>query len=236
MTNPTNSRTHCLYLTDGYLVQTQATVQGTGIDEKGPYVVFNQTIFHPQGGGQPHDKGTFTCGGKTYTVTSLALDKKNWIVRHYFTPEEEKSFSIGAPVDLQVDEPMRTLHRRIHSAGHLMECAVAEIFPCWEAYKGNHATGGQASINFKEKEDSATPNWADARKQLEERVNELVAKALPVYMSWNKENTMRSVQFGDYVPLECGGTHMKNSEEIGRITVRSVGKRKGDIKIGYDVV
>lgn len=46
-----------LYLNDTYLFQSSGIIMGHGSDEKGKYVLLNETIFYPQGGGQPSDQG-----------------------------------------------------------------------------------------------------------------------------------------------------------------------------------
>ena len=50
--------TKLLYLEDTYCFEGEGKFLGWGEDQKGKFLVFDQTIFYPQGGGQPSDTGT----------------------------------------------------------------------------------------------------------------------------------------------------------------------------------
>ncbi len=222
-------RDQCLYLTDAKATHANVEVDSTDVDEGGAYAIFNKTIFHPKGGGQLNDVGAFSCEGKFYSVTNLAFQEN--VVKHYFNSEEGSIPSPGAVATLKVDENTRNLHARLHSAGHLLECATGTLFPQLEAYKGSHAPNGQASINFKNEKKISLPD----KEQLEILANQLVSQGIPVNVSWDESNNTRFVYFEGYPPIPCGGTHLENSAEIGSIEVRYVKKDKTDVKIGYDV-
>ena len=49
--------TQLMYLQDPSLFEVSATIQGAGVDKKGVYFTVNRSLFYPQGGGQPADKG-----------------------------------------------------------------------------------------------------------------------------------------------------------------------------------
>ena len=54
--------TRRLYFESTYLFESPATILEQAEDEKGSYVVLDQTIFYPQGGGQPSDRGIIKHG------------------------------------------------------------------------------------------------------------------------------------------------------------------------------
>jgi Ser-tRNA(Ala) deacylase AlaX len=61
-----------LYLQDTYLLTCETSVLATAAarDDAPAAVVLAQTVFHPQGGGQPSDVGTFTAEGFCFEVSS----------------------------------------------------------------------------------------------------------------------------------------------------------------------
>ena len=57
--------TKALFLVDSYLKESKATVISV---KDGKYVILDQTIFYPKGGGQPHDTGKLIKGNDVYNV------------------------------------------------------------------------------------------------------------------------------------------------------------------------
>jgi Ser-tRNA(Ala) deacylase AlaX len=87
-------------------------------------VILDKTILHPQGGGQPNDEGHLSDGKTTFKITSLTT--KDEVIWHIGTFEPaDSSFSAGSIVTCHVDESKRRLFARIHSAGHLLDIAMA---------------------------------------------------------------------------------------------------------------
>ena len=91
-------------------------------------LILNQTVFYPQGGGQPYDTGVIESPAGKFVVEEVRMADN--IVRHigHF---EHGAFAEGKRVECRVDAERRLLHSRIHSAGHLVDWAVAELKPVW---------------------------------------------------------------------------------------------------------
>ena len=60
------------YLKDTYIYQLQTKIAEVNESK----VVFEDTVFHPQGGGQPNDKGFMVVNGHKYEITAAAADKE----------------------------------------------------------------------------------------------------------------------------------------------------------------
>lgn len=54
--------THLIYFEDTYKFIDQAIIKECNKDENGFFLILNQTIFYPQGGGQPSDQGRMEIG------------------------------------------------------------------------------------------------------------------------------------------------------------------------------
>ncbi|HCR37548.1 MAG TPA: alanyl-tRNA editing protein, partial [Opitutae bacterium] len=56
-------KTKLLYLEDTYCFAVHAHCVDSGVDERGPYLILDETLFYPQGGGQPADSGVISISG-----------------------------------------------------------------------------------------------------------------------------------------------------------------------------
>ncbi|CAH1755895.1 1409_t:CDS:2 [Entrophospora sp. SA101] len=199
----TNISTERLYYTDTYLDKLEIKILEIGQDDNGSYVIFDKTIFHPQGGGQPNDEGCLEIAGQRYAVKKL-----------------------GDKVIQTIDRAKRLLYSRLHSAGHLLEDAVNQLFPSLKGIRANHFPNGQAFVVFA----GEIPVDIQANKEkISNLANELIKRNLAIKVEYNGQ--IRTVIIGDFAAHACGGTHVKNTSEIKEIVVRSIKKDK-DNKIG----
>ena len=76
-------------------------------------VMLDQTIFHPQGGGQPTDVGTMTSNGVVFTVQKVSADMATGHIFHIGSAAGG-NFSSGDCVALAVDEETRRTCTRLH--------------------------------------------------------------------------------------------------------------------------
>ncbi|CAG8770704.1 4023_t:CDS:1, partial [Funneliformis caledonium] len=88
--------TELIYYRDTYLDKLEAIIVEVGRDENGDFIIFDKTIFHPQGGGQPDDKGHFKLKNKQFVVKKLwaprNFNEVPYLVKHYY--EKEEPFNI----------------------------------------------------------------------------------------------------------------------------------------------
>ena len=236
--------TELLYLDDTYLFTAESTITGTGSDERGAYVVCAQTVFYPQGGGQPSDTGQLTIDGVEVPVTFAGFVDGE--VRHYIDAPDIDIAS-GAPVVMRIDRRKRLEHARTHAAGHLLSHIVEEMFDDVLPTNGFHFPG-QARVEFSN----------ENRHALSERLDEInaalaadIAADAPITSaraSYSdivalrphlapmipKDKPLRIVQIGAYAPLPCGGTHPSRLAQLGGVTVTRAKNRKGLTKLYYE--
>ncbi|KAL6055855.1 alanine--tRNA ligase-like isoform X2 [Balamuthia mandrillaris] len=156
-----------------------ATAEDDGTDGKSVTVILDQTIFHPQGGGQPFDTGVIRSKTASFQVKETRFDRQAGVVLHKGCfAEEGTTFREGETVDLHIDEDKRRLHARLHSAGHLLDIAFAKVLERQtEPFrlvpgKGYHFPDGPY-VEYKGNLPAAL--LEDIRQQLEQECNQMIS-------------------------------------------------------------
>ena len=202
------------YHSDDLALQTQVLDCSPGDDGKFR-VVLAATLFHPQGGGQLSDQGTIA----GVAVSRVIQDGD--VVVHI----TEHEVGLGA-ARIEIAPDVRSLHARLHSAGHLIANVVEPLG--WLAVKGHHWPG-EGRVVF---EPGASPQALSA-EALEEAINLLVASDAARHV--NDRGGARSVGFGALPAYDCGGTHVASTAQVGRINILKLKEKKGQVSIQYDL-
>lgn len=238
--------TELVYLQDFDVTDCEAVVEQVEAAEDGrSVVILNQTCFYPRGGGQDWDAGSIT-GGTTFTVEEVRLDEHG--VVHHIGRFKDGTFKPGDMVRCEVDRSRRDQNTRLHSAGHLIDMAVAQLDLPWTAVRGAH----YPHMSFVE---YGAPD-AEADEQLKERLqakadelgtrtyqNKILfipraemaqyCRHVPDNIPANKPS--RIVLYADDFGIPCGGTHVRQLADIGDITITKIKAKKGILKVSYAV-
>lgn len=234
--------TSLLYLDNTYLFESSATVLRTEQTEHGLAIVLDQTIFYPQGGGQPADHGLMKCDNGMFDVQDARLDSKG--VVYHFGVFESGTFNDGDAVDLSVDQDRRLLHARLHSAGHLLDDAVVRVgIERIVPTKGFHFAEGPY-VQY----DGVIEEPSQYVEAVEQAVNQLVTDDLQTFtevlspeqaaeqdIAAPPGKSARIVWFDGCQKIGCGGTHVRTTSEIGKIGIRKISSKKGVTKISYEI-
>ncbi|GAA4952181.1 Ser-tRNA(Ala) deacylase AlaX [Nonomuraea thailandensis] len=221
-----------LYLQDTYLVDVRTSVTATGRDEAGGrWIAVRHNIFHPQGGGQPADRGRLgECD-----VVPVRHAATGLVVLH---AAENGSggldgLSEGDLVHARVDAGLRRLHAALHTAGHLVEAACRA--EGWTLAGSNHFPG-QARIELTPPATGAQLADAEEREKAADRIRAFVAAAiaddLPVTAHHDDEGR-RIVRLGDVHAAPCGGTHVRSLAGLHQVTISAVKLKKGRLRVSY---
>ncbi|MDR2781208.1 MAG: alanyl-tRNA editing protein [Holosporaceae bacterium] len=237
--------TNQLYLKDTYLFESGAKILECKKDEKDvPYVLLDQTIFYPQGGGQPCDHGKIIGNNFEYAVSNVRQIEEK--IRHYVELSQD-SFQNppgNCAVKCVVDKDRRLLNARYHTAGHLLGNVVEELHPALKAQKC-HAFPGEAHIEFlgiempgeqllsEKLRNAIAKNLQTKIFEMNRREFESTWYKLPYEIPENKK--FRLVQIGNYPPIPCGGTHVTSLKEISKITLSKIKSKNGILKISFGV-
>jgi phenylalanyl-tRNA synthetase alpha chain len=233
--------TEMLYLTDAY--KKRATASVSSCEKKGNQweIALNQTIFYPQGGGQPSDKGLIT-GPKGKAHVKHVKMQGDTVV-HECTIEGE--ILPNDRVELQIDWNIRYLNMRIHSAGHIVHEAVMKIVPSLIPLKGEH--GANAYIEYK----GNIP--LDKKSLIQHETNTIVQNNLtlltefvsheelekrssyiPAHLPKNKP--LRIAQIEGFQAIPDGGTQVTKTSEVGSIEITDIENTADEIvRIHYTV-
>ena len=224
-----------LFREDATLLECSATVLSA--DERG--VLLDRTVFYPQGGGQAGDAGALWLDdGTALTIIDTRKAQPDGIA-HIAAPGADLSrFTPGTKLIARIDAKRRSAHMRFHTSTHLL-CALIP-----HPVDGCSITASYARLDFHMTEplDKEALNAGLAR---------LVQEAHAVRHRWIAEAELdanpqmvrsMSVQpprgLGRIRVLEiegvdvqpCGGTHVSNTAEIGRVIVTKTEKKSASTR------
>ncbi len=227
-------QTSAMYLDDTYLFNSEGIIIGGGIDDKGRYLLLTQTIFYPQGGGQPSDQGLLTIQSSQKNILIYFVRQVTGEIRHYYNEETEINWNNQLRCDLSIEPERRLLNARYHTAAHLLsniiECCYAQV----QAVKG-HSFPSEAYVEFK----NNTKEMIDL-ELIERKLDQAISSDLRTKVFEDKEligsKGLRRIQIGKYIEIPCGGTHVGSTREIVSIELREIRSRGEVTKVSYVLV
>jgi Ser-tRNA(Ala) deacylase AlaX len=227
--------TKLLYMEHSEISECFATVTDVLHDGENTTIVLDQTIFYPQGGGQPYDTGTIKTEDDSAIFNVTEVRFVDGTV-HHKRAFESGTLTSGMHVVCAIDKVRRALHARLHSAGHVVDLALKELNIDWIAGKGYHFPEGA----YVEYVGSLGSFDIEALKaDLEKKCNEIIQQNIDVTIAFDEdtlqnEKPRRTVYYGDF-GIPCGGTHVANLSDIGALTIRKIKKEKENIRVSYTV-
>jgi Ser-tRNA(Ala) deacylase AlaX len=165
--------TELIYLRDFDVVGcTAKIIEVRPAEDQRVAVVLDKTCFYPRGGGQDWDTGIISTEGAKFKVEEVRLDE-NSTVRH-IGKFDSGVLEAGVKVDCAVDTERRMINTRLHSAGHVVDLAVARLGLDWKPIRGAH----YPHMSFVEYDGEITPaEYEGIRGQLQAVVDEVIANA-----------------------------------------------------------
>ncbi len=222
-----------LFRDDAYLREASATV--TAITSEGG-IVLDQTVFYPTSGGQPGDSGTLSWQGRRMEIATTVKGQGDDLL---LLPAEPAPMpDVGQVVTQKLNWDRRYRHMRVHTALHLLSVVIP--LPV----SGGAITAEKGRLDFD------MPDAPEDKAALEEDLNRLIACNMHVTAEWITDaeldaqpdlvktmsvqpprgtGKIRLIRIGvgpetaDLQP--CGGTHVANTEEIGKVRLGKIEKK-----------
>ena len=198
-------------------------------------IITNQTPFYAESGGQVGDQGIIYSNNCKVSINDT--QKKMGDLHVHYGKIEKGTLKVNQIVNLEIDAQRRNNTRAYHSATHLLHEALRRTLGKHVTQKGSSVSPEKLRFDFSHNKPIEKHEIEKIEKYVNEMVNtqadvktrimtpkEAVAKgALAMFgekygqevrvLSMGKEN-------GGYFSTElCGGTHVKNTKDIGKFKI-----------------
>lgn len=219
--------TEKLYYDDQQRTQFEAVVLDVFEREDGYDIVLDQTMFYPEGGGQPADAGTISTEDTTVEIRDVQVE--DGVIFH----RADERVGKGEFVNGQINGPRRRQLMRQHTATHIVVHAARQVL-------GDHIRQAGAQKGVESSRIDVRHYDRISReevKRIEHLANEMVMDNIAVTQEWPHRNeaeaehgfdlyqggippgtNIRLIQVGEDIQA-CGGTHVARTGDIGAIKV-----------------
>ncbi len=196
-------------------------------------VVLDKTVFYGEGGGQVGDVGKIFADGSVFTVTSTTKTPEGVFLHHGFVSEGE-NISIESDAQAEVDKDTRKSVMRNHTSAHILQATLRKLLGTHVEQAGQLVNAEEMRFDFSH----FSALTSEELKAVEDGVNSVILSSVPVVtdimnideakkqgamalFSEKYGDVVRVVKVGDYSTELCGGTHVKNTSEIGLFKIIS---------------
>ena len=219
--------TERLYYNDSLLLEFDATIIEQGQHQEQRYTVLDRSAFYPTSGGQMHDTGTLND-----VAISDVIENESSQVWHLSADPVGR---VGETVHGVVDEQRRRLHCRMHTAQHLLSQVFVQLQDA--ATVSVHLGAEYAAVELDVDQLSAqqlTAAELKTRRVIDSNylveimsVDAEQAKQLPLRRVPQRTGNLRIIRIGEFDWSACGGTHCRNTAEVGAFKIIGVEKIRG---------
>ncbi|MBB4804969.1 alanyl-tRNA synthetase [Chryseobacterium defluvii] len=192
-------------------------------------VVLSNSPFYPEGGGQIGDKGVLENATESFEV--LDTKKENGLIISLISGLPKDA---GAVFYAKVNAADRKNTQGNHSVTHLLHEALREILGTHVEQKGSYVGPDYLRFDFSHFNKMTEEELASVEEKVNKKIKESIAlqefRSIPIQEAMDKGamalfgekygDNVRMIQFGSSMEL-CGGTHVKNTSEIGHFKITS---------------
>ncbi len=192
-------------------------------------VVLSESPFYPEGGGQVGDKGILENAAESFDV--LETKKENGLIVSLINGLPKDA---GALFYAKVNNSDRKNSQANHSVTHLLHEALREVLGTHVEQKGSYVGPDYLRFDFSHFNKMTEEELELVETKVNAKIKESIAlqefRNIPIQEALDKGamalfgekygDSVRMIQFGSSKEL-CGGTHVKNTSEIGHFKIVS---------------
>lgn len=192
-------------------------------------IVFDNTVFYAESGGQVSDKGTLIIDDIAYDIMQVRKAPNGQHLHLVDGP----NLKIGQEVILKIDNLHRKLVARNHSATHLLHKALKEVVGSHLNQAGSYVNSEYLRFDFNHYEKINDEQLCEVERIVNEQIFlGLSVCAVEMDLKQAKEtgamalfdqkydNKVRVVSMDEFSKELCGGTHISNTAEIGLLKIQ----------------
>lgn len=226
-----------MYLEDSYLWAFDATVV-EAIDDR---VILDKTAFYPQSGGQPADTGIFMRENESFQV--LGAETVESGIAHIV---DRSGLEPGDHVSGRIDQERRYRFMKSHTACHILSAVIFQ--QTGARITGNQIEQSRSRVDFSlESFDKAMMSeYVDKANLIVSERHPVTTKIIPraealaipdlvkLAMNVPDREMIRVVEIEGVDRQACGGTHVRNTGEVGRIKmIKAENKGKANRRVYF---
>ncbi|WP_158907028.1 alanyl-tRNA editing protein [Burkholderia sp. L27(2015)] len=213
----------------------EITFEATVIDSREDLVAFDRTLFYPAGGGQPGDTGfiTHANGSRARVMETHRDDTDRSLIWHRLEGDIE-ALAVGLTVTGEVDWEVRYDNMKMHTCLHLL-CSLIDA-PVTGCSMGQ----GKGRLDFD------LPEMTMSKDEITKSLNALIASQIEVEtrlispdhydaalalvrnryaLPPRSTNSVKMIEVRGVDIQPCGGTHIRNTSEIGQVVCEKIDKK-----------
>ncbi|SIT10111.1 alanyl-tRNA synthetase [Chryseobacterium ureilyticum] len=201
-------------------------------------VVLSNSPFYPEGGGQVGDKGILENATESFEV--LETKKENGLIISLINGLPKDA---GAVFYAKVNATDRKNSQANHSVTHLLHEALRDVLGTHVEQKGSYVGPDYLRFDFSHFNKMTEEEISLIEEKVNHKIKESIAlqefRSIPIAEALEKGamalfgekygDNVRMIQFGSSKEL-CGGTHVKNTSEIGHFKITSEGSAAAGIR------
>lgn len=224
--------TDLLFYKDFNQKEFEAEVLGVVEKDSKNTLVFDKTVFYPEGGGQPSDVGTISVDGAVVNINYA--EKVNNVVLHHVDGDVDLDNFVGKKVEGKIDWNRRITLARHHSATHLIVAAARKILGehIWQA--GAQKGVSRSRIDLSHYKRISQEELNEIEKLANEYVMDNIELDIKFYTRDEAESlygfklyqggivpgkSIRVVKIPGIDVQACAGTHVLRTGDIGPIKI-----------------